>query len=380
MCAIFTCWRVLGSTLLAGISQMRGVMDSEHVPDLDISKDDVVLVTGAAGFIGSRVVQSLLDRGFRHIRCFIRPSSSASRVASLMKQTAGQELELLRGDLLSKEDCLAATRDVKLVYHLAAGRGQKSFPDAYLNSVVTTRNLLDACVQHKTIRRFVNVGSFAVYTNTNKTRARMLDETCPVEQGADRGEAYCFAKIRQDELVAEYGREHKIPYVIVRPGAVYGPGNLALTGRVGIDTFGVFLHLGGSSVIPLSYVDNAAEAIVLAGLKAGVDGEVFNAVDDDLPTSRQFLRLYKRNVRRFRSIDVPKPISFGLCWMWERYCHSSMDQLPPVFNRSRWNALWKKTRYSNQKIKARLGWKPVVSTAEAERRYFAACREGGNRG
>ena len=149
---------------------------------------------------------------------------------------------------------------------------------------------------------------------------------------------------------------------------------------MGIDTFGVFLHLGGSSVIPLSYVDNAAEAIVLAGLKAGVDGEVFNTVDDDLPTSRQFLRLYKRNVRRFRSIYVPKPISFGLCWMWERYCRSSMDQLPPVFNRSRWNALWKKTRYSNQKIKTRLGWKPVVSTAEAERRYFAACREGGNRG
>src|ERR1019366_2935903 len=107
-------------------------MDSEQIPDLDISKDDVVLVTGAAGFIGSRVVQSLLERGFRHIRCFVRPSGSASRVASLMKQTTGQELELFKGDLLSKEDCLTATRDAKVIYHLAAGRGQKSFPDAYL--------------------------------------------------------------------------------------------------------------------------------------------------------------------------------------------------------------------------------------------------------
>ena len=58
--------------------------------------------------------------------------------------------------------------------------------------------------------------------------------------------------------------------------------------------FGIFLHLGGSNPIPFTYVDNCADAIVLAGLTPGVDGEVFNVVDDNLPTSRQFLRLYKQ--------------------------------------------------------------------------------------
>src|SRR5438874_10347596 len=53
-----------------------------------------------------------------------------------------------------------------------------------------------------------------------------------------------------------------------------------------------------SNTIPLTYVDNCADAIVLAGLKPGVDGEVFNVVDDDLPSSRRFLRLYKQNVDR----------------------------------------------------------------------------------
>ncbi len=352
-------------------------MHNQPTADLDIGKDDVVLVTGAAGFIGTRVVQSLLDRGFSHIRCFVRPSTTSAKIDALLKLANGRQLELVRGDLLSLQDCLAAARDAKVVYHLAAGRGQKSFPDAYLNSVVTTRNLLDACVQHQCIQRFVNISSFTVYTNSNKRKARMLDETCPVEQHAEeRGEAYCFAKAKQDELVAQYGRDHNIPYVIVRPGVVYGAGNLALTGRVGIDTFGIFLHLGGSAIIPLSYVDNCAEAIVLAGLKAGIDREVFNAVDDDLPSSRQFLRLYKRNVRRFRSLYIPKPVSYGLCWFWEAYSRRSQDQLPPIFNRGRWNALWKKTHYSNEKLKQRLGWAPVVSTAEAEQRYFAACRAG----
>ena len=99
----------------------------------------------------------------------------------------------------------------------------------------------------------------------------------------------------------EYGNKLNLPYVIVRPGHVYGPGNEAISARVGIGTFGTFLHLGGPNTIPFTYVDNCADAIVLAGLKPGVDGEVFNVVDDDLPSSRQFLGLYKKNVSTLSS-------------------------------------------------------------------------------
>src|SRR5206468_1089853 len=83
--------------------------------------------------------------------------------------------------------------------------------------------------------------------------------------------------------------------------------------------------------------------------------EVFNVVDDDLPSSRQFLRLYKQNVRRFISIYVPHVLSHALCCFWEKYSSWSEGQLPPVFNRRKWRALWKKTRYSNAKLKTRLG-------------------------
>jgi len=265
---------------------------------------------------------------------------------------------------------------VAVIFHLAAGRGEKSFPDAFMNSVVTTRNLLEASLRHTCLRRFVSISSFAVYTNTQKPRWRLLDESCPVENRPElRGDAYCFAKVKQDEIVTEYGKRFGIPYVIVRPGYVYGPGNAGLTGRVGIGTFGVFLHLGGSNTIPFTYVDNCAEAILLAGLKKGVDGEVFNVVDDDLPSSRQFLRLYKRNVRRFTSIYVPHVVSYALCGAWEKYSNWSEGQLPPVFNRKTWQAYWKKTRYSNDKVKARLGWTPKVPTTEGLRRYFQSCRE-----
>jgi nucleoside-diphosphate-sugar epimerase len=250
-----------------------------------------------------------------------------------------------------------------------------SFPEAYKNSVVTTRNLLEASLRHKCLRRFVNTSSFSVYTNTDKPRWRLLDESCPVEKQPERrGDPYCFAKVKQDELVIEYCKKFGIPYVLVRPGCVYGPGKDALNGMIGTGTFGLFLHLGGSNRIPFTYVDNCAEAIVLAGLKEGVDGEVFNVVDDDLPSSRQFLRLYKRNVRKFSSLYVPHAIGYSLCYLWERYSTWSEGQLPPSFNRKRWHSSWKKTHYSNAKLKTQVGWTPKVSMAEGFRRYFESSR------
>jgi nucleoside-diphosphate-sugar epimerase len=339
--------------------------------------DDGILVTGANGFVGSRVVACLLDRGFRNIRCFVKSANDAVKRRLLGDRPDGGELQLVQGNLLSREDCAGVTRNVSVVLHLAAGRGEKFFPDAFMNSVVTTRNLLDDCAKNDGVKRFVNISSFTVYTSPGHLGAGVLDESCPLEPHPQlRGEAYCFAKAKQDEFVTNYAREHGIPYVIVRPGVVYGPGNLAITGRVGIDTFGVFLHLGGSNPIPFTYVDNCAEAIVLAGLKEGIDGEVFNVVDDDLPSSRQFLRLYKRNVKRFTSLYVPHAVSYGLCYLWERYSDWSMGQLPPTFNRRRWRTYWKKTHYSNDKLKRRVGWLPKISTDEGFRRYFEACRAG----
>src|SRR5262249_4296149 len=145
------------------------------------------------------------------------------------------------------------------------------------------------------LKRFVNVSSFAVYSNEKKLKG-LLDETCPTEQQPElRGSAYDFAKIKQEEIAAASAKECRVPVVTLRPGYVFGPGNTAISSRVGIGTFGVFLHLGGLNTIPLTYVENCAEAIALAGLKEGIDGEIFNVVDDDLPSSREFLRLYKKN-------------------------------------------------------------------------------------
>jgi nucleoside-diphosphate-sugar epimerase len=294
------------------------------------------------------------------------------------RRSPGARIDLVRGNLLSRQDCEAACKDVTSIFHLAAGTGEKSFPDAFMNSVVTTRNLLDASQQCARLRRFVLVSSFSVYSNRQKPKWRLLDESCPIEEHPElRGDAYCFAKVKQEQLLSEYSKKFGLPYVVVRPGSVYGAGKKEIVGRVGIGSFGVFLHLGGGNTIPFTYVDNCAEAVVLAGLIKGINGEVFNVVDNDLPSSREFLRLYKRNVKHFKSLYVPHLLSHALCYLWERLSQWSKGQLAPVFNRRRWHAFWKKTRYSNEKLKVKLGWRPRVPTAEGLRRYFESFGQDG---
>jgi nucleoside-diphosphate-sugar epimerase len=340
-----------------------------------IGLEDPILVTGGAGFLGKRVISSLLERGFRNVRCFTRRRDFAIPYGQAGN---GQSpfVHIINGNLLSKEDCARAVQDARIIYHLAASSGEKSFPDAYLNSVVTTRNLLEASLTGKSVQRFVNVSSFTVYSNQGKSADKTLDESCPLREHPERsGDAYCYAKAKQDELVIDYGKKHGIPYVILRPGSVYGPGKRSITARVGVGTFGFFLHLGGFNQIPFTYVDNCAEAIVLAGLTPGIEGEVLNIVDDDLPSSMRFLRLFKDNVEHFHSIYVPHAVSFLLCYLWEKYSDYSREQLPPVFNRARWHAEWKSSRYTNRKIKERLGWTQKVPTTEGLRRYFEDCRQ-----
>jgi nucleoside-diphosphate-sugar epimerase len=332
---------------------------------------DRILVTGSSGFIGAKVVEALLRYGFGNLVCFIRPSSRLRRLNEVLDQVStAKNVELVKGDLLSRKDCRRAVKEVSIIYHLAAGM-EKSFAGAFMNSALATRNLADAFLQHGKPKRFVNVSSFAVYSNLSLERGALLDETCPLEDApAERWDAYGFGKLEQEKLVKEYGEQFNLPYVIVRPGAVFGPGKTQLNGRVGIDTFGVFMHLGGHNQLPLTFVDNCAEAIVLAGLTPGIDREVFNIVDDELPTSREFLRAYKQKAG-VHSISLPYPVTCALCFLWERYASWSRNQLPPAFNRRRCSAEWKGNRYSNQKLKNRLGWKPRVPMNQAMDAFLA---------
>src|SRR5438874_5459663 len=338
----------------------------EVIPKSIALAGDRILVTGSNGFIGSKLIEILLEYGFANLRCFVRPSSQLGRLQKVLGNfDAVRHVELVVGDLLSREDCRKAAAGVSIVYHLAAGM-EKSFAGAFMNSALATRNLMDALLECDRLKRFVNVSSFAVYSNLGLKHGDLVDETCPLEDAPqERFDAYGFGKLKQEELVKEYGSKYGLPYVIVRPGYVFGPGRTELNRRVGVGTFGFFIQVNGSHSLPLTFVDNCADAIVLSGLKVGINGEVFNVVDDELPTGHQFLKACKKKMKSFRSIRIPYFAGYGLCSLWEQYSHWSKGQLPLAFNRRRCSAEWKSQRYSNKKLKERVGWRPSVPMNEA---------------
>src|SRR2546426_11197069 len=72
--------------------------------ELIINPDDPILVTGAGGFIGSRVVETLVTRGFRNLRCFARPTSDSARLKAIIRSARdAAHIEVINGNLLSRE-------------------------------------------------------------------------------------------------------------------------------------------------------------------------------------------------------------------------------------------------------------------------------------
>lgn len=341
-----------------------------------IHAPDKILVTGSNGFIGSKVVELLAAKGFNNIRCLVRHTSNLERLNIVIRKYPKINIEIYKGNLLNKTDCTEMVKNVKVIYHVAAGIGG-SFASSYLNCVVTTRNLMDAALLNGHLKRFVNVGSFASYSNFRMNRRSLLDETADtVHEYKETANPYAFAKTEQDNIVIQYGKEKNLPYVIVRPGTVYGPGaREKLTTRVGNKTFGVLLHIGGRNQLPLTYIDNCAEAIILAGIVDNIDGEVFNIVDDEKITSRKFLKLYKKNAFRFKSFYVPFHIFYIFSSLWEKYAIKSNYQIPLKFNRRSTANFWKGNKYSNKKLHNLLGWKQRVPFSEASIKYFNYMKE-----
>ena len=95
--------------------------------DYIASPADRMLITGSNGFIGARVVAILLEYGFRNLRCFVRPSSNLDRLNKVLKHfDAVDDVELITGDLLIRDDCRRASEGVSIIFHLAAGIRNRS--------------------------------------------------------------------------------------------------------------------------------------------------------------------------------------------------------------------------------------------------------------
>ena len=331
-----------------------------------------ILVTGAAGFLGTALIERLLVHGYTDIRCNVRRRADIPKLEALVQRHAGTRLEYCVGDLKYREDAVRAVDDVQLIFHLVAGK-KGTAADLFLNSVVASRNLLDAVADRKPMR-IVLVSSFGVYGVAGLGRGAQVNEQTVLEPHPEWRDHYSYSKLRQEQLFWEYQKRNGFELVVLRPGVIYGPNGGHFSNRVGLTIGNWLLQFGGSNVLPLSYVDNCAEAVVVAGTHQSAAGQIYNVHDDVLPTCRQYLRAYKKNVTKIRSISVPY---FGvklLSSVITKYNRYSKGQLPAILTPYKAASQWGGNRFDNSKLRS-IGWKQLVPTADGLQRSFVAYRK-----
>ena len=110
--------------------------------------EERLLITGSNGFIGAKVVEHLLEYGFTNLRCFVRPSSKLENLKKVLDQHSdAKTVDIgLRGSAFPRRLSKRLSQDVSVIIHLAAGF-DKSFAGAFMNSALTTRNLMDAFLE-----------------------------------------------------------------------------------------------------------------------------------------------------------------------------------------------------------------------------------------
>jgi nucleoside-diphosphate-sugar epimerase len=321
-----------------------------------------ILVTGASGFLGQATVMTALDRGHT-VRGLVRPAAELEQIS----WSDRDNVEVARGDLRSRKRLAGTLDGVDAVIHAAAKVGGDLYAQLE-GAVVATENLLDT-MREAGVKRLVLVSSFSVYGYLARKTGDTIDESSPLEEELEARDDYAIAKTEQERLVRGYAEKEGWGLTVARPGVIYGPGRL-FNARLGSDLSPrTWLRIGGGAQVPLTYVENCAEALVIAAESQQAIGETLNLVDNAAPTQRAYIAALRSRLSPSpRVIGIPWTLwraVAGLAWWTNRRIFHGRAKLPSILVPARAHARFKPLQYPNAHVRRVLDWEPTVSMEEA---------------
>lgn len=235
-----------------------------------------VLVTGAGGFIGSHLVETLVNKD-ANVRAFVRYNSRGDPgLLSLLPEETFEKIGIIAGDLRDLSALNSAMQDVEIVFHLGA---LIAIPYSYLHpaevvesNVIGTLNVLLAGWEHG-VKRIVHTSTSEVYGTALKVP---IDETHPLQGQSP----YSASKIGADKLVESFYCAYDLPVVTLRPFNTYGPRQSA---RAVIPTIisqaltQDVIYLGNLDARrDLTYITDTIDGLLSAAQTPGIEGETLN--------------------------------------------------------------------------------------------------------
>jgi predicted dehydrogenase/nucleoside-diphosphate-sugar epimerase len=315
--------------------------------------DANILVTGANGLIGRHLVRRLLQEGNR-IRLFVRRKPEAEWMNDA-------NVEVFLGDLGDPAAVDLAVKGTEIVYHVGAAM-KGSAHDHERGTVCGTQNVVDSVLWHN-VQHLVYISSLSCLHAAAARRADVMTENWPIEPFPTKRGAYTQAKTAAEKIVLDAVRDRHLRAVLLRPGRVFGPGMTLLTPEVARRIGNAFIVLGdGTRELPLVYVEDVIDAILLAAETSEFDGSVFHIVDGTRITQNQVVRDYiSKNVKKAKVIHVPVALVYSLALCVELLAKVLKRSAP--LSRYRVNSALARMQFDCSRAENDLGWRPRVGVA-----------------
>ncbi len=317
-------------------------------------------VTGANGFIGSKLCEALLERGDR-ITCLVRPTSNIEFIENI------HGIEIIQGDITEKADLENAFSGSDVVFHTAAYASDWGPWETFRKvNVEGTRNVMEAALSCG-VRRVVHTSSVSVYGFPGGTE---IKEDHPF---VDRHDPYCTTKAEGEDVALRYN-ERGLEVTAIRPAGVFGPHDRTTTAVLApeLEKGGVpFVSKGRYYMAPL-YIDNLVQAMLLAAESENAPGEAFNIADDDKITWKQYMDWMCEELEcKPQKLSFPKWLAWPVATLIEWIAKLFNKKTAPNITRYRVRVVMNDAHYSTEKAKRLLGYRPHIGTREGIKHTIA---------
>lgn len=323
-----------------------------------------VLVTGATGFIGRHLVEKLVERGTEDIRVLVRNLHKGAFLKDL-------PVEVVHGDLTNEDSLKAALEGIDVVYHLGAAMtgGWEDYESATIRA---TSRLCEESLRQG-VSSFVLASTIAVYGVPSLSNGARVTEDTPL--ASENLTFYMRSKIAAESMVKE-AAGRGLSVAILRLGVVFGPGRPHVS-RMGYRAGRIHALVGlNNNRLPGVYVDDAVDALLLAGAKA-FDGKgaprIYNVVADSEITKLSYLRsMSKHGNARNYYLFVPYAVASTLGALARSFPvkNGMVKRVAGLLNPFHLKSCAREVRYDNSRIRSELGWTPGGLLEDQLRKTF----------